>query len=246
MVTKRRVTSGVVVGLVVLGAGLSGCARHGRPADGGAAPAVTPPPVAVPLWPAVTPTWIRQTGPPAVDPDPIVVPIRPPASGDLRDADPAQILLADTLLGPETRARVEDCPDDCGLRAPMYRDLTGDGNAELIVAVDEPSGQTGLFAYTYLDGRIVHVLGVSGHLIAIETLGADVVIHELVHAPTDPECCPSLRYTTRYRWDGHEMRPILQGVGGEGSYSLPGDPEESNPATDIPSPPPANPNRTTP
>ncbi|MYV96741.1 hypothetical protein [Streptomyces sp. SID3343] len=218
MITKRRAAVAVVVCLLTASglSGLSGCARDGGAVDGGAAPSITPPPVAVPLWPSSAPSAFPDAPGAAVrEPESITVPLSAPDSGDLRDVSPQAIVLADRVPGEEMRARVRGCPADCGLREPMYRDLTGDGHVDLLVAVDEPSGRTGLLAYTLLDGRIAHILGVEDFLTGIDTLGADVVTHERLYAASDPVCCPSLQYSTRYRWNGRELNPIvLQTEGG--------------------------------
>jgi len=199
-----------------------GCAREGGVVDGGEAPTLTPPPVAVPLWPSASPAWTPTTTGPPPGPAPLVVPVRPPESDSLRDVDAVRVLRADPAVRDAARASVVDCPDECGLRDPAYRDLTGDGREDLILAVDEPSGRTALFAYALLNGDVAHILGVEGLLYGIDTLGPDLVTHERVHAAADPQCCPSLAYTTRYHWNGREMAVVVQEAGGDGSCLRPG------------------------
>ena len=51
-----------------------------------------------------------------------------------------ELLEKDPNVPQLVRAAMQNCPGpDCGLRNPVYRDLTGDGRDELVVALDAPA-----------------------------------------------------------------------------------------------------------
>ena len=69
-------------------------------------------------------------------------------------------------------------PGRPGLRPPRFKDVTGDGKAELIVAADTETGRSMLAVYTAVAGKVLPILHTSG----------------LAHAPALTPCptrCPS-------------------------------------------------------
>jgi hypothetical protein len=196
----------------------AGCAPSHGVVDAGPARKVVPPPTPQPLWPdqtvpvptdnAADPTASRTPGPVATAPPPTPLAIPTPAGDDARTIDIKTALLADPHVDAVFKAQLRDCQDDCGLRDPVYRDLTGDGRPELLVSIGNTAGLTGTYAYTVIAGKVFDIFWYELDHYAVDGLGDDLLVRQAVPAPGDPECCPSLLYTTRYRWNGREMDAI--------------------------------------
>ncbi|MBL1098666.1 hypothetical protein [Streptomyces coffeae] len=202
---RARCARGVLSALVAVGValGVAGCAPQAGPSDGGAAPTLSAPTSASPLWPDFTPS----PGPKSGRPTPTYVrylpvdKIRVPKAG-------VTALSAKTLLerDPNVPAIVQysvmPCPGaDCPMRKPVHRDLTGDGRDEKVVAVDLPRFDRTLLQVYWTSGRTVRPilifwgpLGLNG-----DTYGRDL----LVTATGDAG-----RYTTRFHWNGEVMAAV--------------------------------------
>ncbi|MER8105527.1 hypothetical protein [Kitasatospora sp. NPDC094016] len=183
--------------LVTLAALALGRATPGGLQDHGSTQPVAPPLVAQPLWPGL-----------AASPPP-----RPPATGagaatqaapqpvpdvtvpghDIRTVDVRTVLAKDSTVGPEERRALDSCPA-CDVRSPEFRDLTGDGRDELVVAVATP-GPVVLHVYLLADDRLLPILQVEvlkGFSAA--TVGSDLWLYE----PTGA----FVRTSSHYQWDG--------------------------------------------
>ncbi|MFI1396104.1 hypothetical protein [Streptomyces sp. NPDC020681] len=182
-----------------LATGLTGCAADTGARDGGAAPRLSPPVSSSPLWPEYTPP---------VEPDrETTTPFRRYANvkgieapaGGLKQLPVKQLLEHDPNVPELVRTVLLDCPGtDCGLRAPVHRDLTGDGKDELVVAVDDQVAGLTLIQVYRAFGTAVRPI-----LISWSGLGAtgETFGHDLVLTSTGKDG----RFTTRYRWNGTEL-----------------------------------------
>ncbi|WP_406201084.1 hypothetical protein OH807_20915 [Kitasatospora sp. NBC_01560] len=195
---------------------LSSCASPGGLRDHGAARTVTQPPKAVPLWPDLA-TAPPPTSPPAdadgPPPPPKPVPDITAPGQDITAVDVRALLAKDPELGPEERRALGSCPG-CEVRSPEYRDLTGDGAAELVTAVAAP-GQVVLHVYRLTGDQLVPVLRVgvlSGF--SAETVDTDLWVRE----PTTT----SAQTISHYRWDGLRLALLEQKLEGIGSVPGPG------------------------
>lgn len=201
----------VAAGLLVVA-----CGNGGGVVDAGEARKVVPPPTAQPLWPDQTvpgPTPTPETTPrPGVAtpnaPAPTPVRIAAPPADDVRSLDVGAVLLADPLVDSDAKAEVRACSSECGLRTPVYRDLSGDGRPELIASVTDGKGGTGTYAYTVAGAQVFDIFWYFGDHYAVDGLGEDLVVRQAVAAPGDASDNPSLLYRTRFRWNGREMEPI--------------------------------------
>lgn len=190
--------------------GLTACATETGARDGGAAPRLSPPVSASPLWPDYAPPVPPDAGgpTPAARPYPVVDGIAVPAGG-LRKVSVKKLLEKDPSVPPLVRPALADCPStNCGLRKPVYRDVTGDGREELVVAWDQASaGLTLIQVYRASGSTVRPVLTYWGPLgLTGETLGQDLVITSTADYG---------RFTVRYRWNGTLMTagaPLHTGV----------------------------------
>lgn len=216
--SRSRVRAAAAAVPAVLAAGLlaAACGDGTGVVDAGEARKVVPPPTAQPLWsdqaapvPPREPAATQAPGATTPErPAPTPVKVAVPAGDDARGLDTRAVLLADPLVDTDARAEVRRCPDACGLRPPVYRDLTGDGRPELIASVTDRRGGTGTYAYTVVGGQVFDIFWYFGDHYAVDGLGEDLVVRQAVAAPGDARDNPSLLYRTRFRWNGREMEPI--------------------------------------
>ncbi|NUK65703.1 hypothetical protein HRW23_10945 [Streptomyces lunaelactis] len=220
--------------------GLAGCASETGTRDDGVAPSLSPPVSAQPLWPQYAP----PTPPAGDETSPTdkryltVEGITVPAGG-LKKVPVKQLLQHDPNMPKLVLAAMEDCPGSrCGLRRPVYRDLTGDGRDELIVALDEESaGLTLIQVYWSRDGTVRPVLISWGPLgLTGETFG-----HDLLLTSTGDDGL----YTTRYRWNGAVMAAGAP-QGGNGDTAGTGGAQAPDPSSDADADPGAAPSSTLP
>ncbi|NLU71386.1 hypothetical protein HCC61_01510 [Streptomyces sp. HNM0575] len=187
------------VGLSVTAASLTGCASDTGARDEGAASRLSPPASASPLWPGSSPSAAPAA--PELSPYPPVKGVAVPADG-LKGLPVRELLENDPNVPDLVRKLMQDCRGSaCSQRSPVYRDLTGDGRDEVIVAVDAARiGQTLLSVYRASGGQVRPVLSHWGEPgLTGETIGRDLVI-----TATGREG----PYTTRYRWNGKVLAAV--------------------------------------
>ncbi|MGA5818901.1 hypothetical protein ACPC54_13715 [Kitasatospora sp. NPDC094028] len=200
--------SAALAGLLALAALLLGRETPGGLRDGGPVQAATPPSVARPLWPGLA------TAPPPV-PATATTPQAPPQpvpdltvpGHDLTAVDVRALLAKDPALTADERRALDSCAG-CEVRAPEFRDLTGDGRPELITAV-VTTGPIVLHVYTLAGDRVLPILQVrvqSGF--SAETVDSDLWLREPTSTTT--------RTSSHYRWDGTRLAPLEQRVDATG------------------------------
>ncbi|MEV8017230.1 hypothetical protein AB0O76_12945 [Streptomyces sp. NPDC086554] len=201
-----RAAVAVVVAGVAGVAALTGCAaQNGGVEDRGVAPSLSAPVSSSPLWPDYTSPPSEGNG---LDPGPTkpylpVKGVSVPAGG-LRKVPLEKLLSHDPNVPGVVSVMPKACPGaKCGIRTPAYRDLTGDGADELVVAVDDPGTASTVVVVYRATGHTVRPILVSYGQLGLtgETLGRDLV---LTWAGASGE------YITRYRWNGKGMAPYLQ------------------------------------
>ncbi|MER7662833.1 MULTISPECIES: hypothetical protein [unclassified Streptomyces] len=186
---------------------LSGCGDDGRLEIAGATPTAVGP---VRLWPGLAPV----TSPPNDygETDTERVPgITVPAAG-VRELDPVSVLLAEAAAKPstftgaddryqETVARLHDCttkPASCPVLPPYYRDLTGDGQDELIVGITLPRQQTAVRCYMPGQGGLTRIMATYDQLVNVELAGRDLVLRSVSAG------IPGYEYRTVWSWDARQ------------------------------------------
>lgn len=175
----------------------AGCATQGGVEVAGRASQVSPPPSA-PTLPSGTPT----------------------------SADPVAILRADPQVNPKIKDSLRPCDGGQYPADDRYVDLTGDGEAELVVVLIEcPSDlygksprpiesgavrYAGYAAYVYnLDTepptRLLGVEGPAIDLVPYTASGTELVLIRSTWAARDDPCCPSDQSVVVYRWNGTKL-----------------------------------------
>ncbi|MFJ8434337.1 hypothetical protein ACIQ9P_23835 [Kitasatospora sp. NPDC094019] len=202
-----------------------GCAAPGELRDHGAVTPVTPSPARVPLWPgaptAPSPTPQEPTGSRSPEPPPQPVPDLTVPGQDITAVDVRALVAKDPGVTQDERRVLEPCAG-CELRAPEYRDLTGDGRPELLLAVGLADTVV-LHVYTASGDRLLPIHRVSLlKVFGAETVGTDLWLYE----PTG-----SFRTGRLYRWDG--VRLVLADQKVEGIGPTP-EPEPTSSAVEKP------------
>ncbi|WP_459647257.1 hypothetical protein [Kitasatospora sp. Ki12] len=165
--------------------------------DQGPVRTVTPPPVAQALWPALdatpAPTQPVTGAGDATQPPPQPVPDVTVPGHDVTAVDVRTVLAKDPAVTAEERTALGSC-DNCEIRSPEFRDLTGDGRLSLIIAVITP-GPVVLHVYTPAENRLLPVLRVQvQRTFSAATIGSDLWLYESTSL--------YVRTSSHYHWDG--------------------------------------------
>lgn len=126
------------------------------------------------LWPD------RPATPPA--PDGAAHPLAPgrvpgvtvPAGG-LRAVPPRDVITADT----RATAEAADRP----VRQAYYRDLTGNGDDELILGIEQPDGSLTIRVYTCEDGQVLRIMNDTQRIIGVEVTERDLILRSATSTP---------------------------------------------------------------
>ncbi len=174
----------------------AGCTSAGQLHDAGQTRPVTSPPRPELLWPAadVSP---QPSGSATAVPPPVPVPGVSVEGADIRAVDVRVLLGADPALAADERAALTGCAG-CLVRPAQYRDVTGDGQDELLTAVITGDRRAFLHVYTVHEHQVLPVLALQ----ALPGFSADTVARDLVvHEPTSEVT----ETNSTYRWDGVRM-----------------------------------------
>ncbi|MFF4369841.1 hypothetical protein [Streptomyces sp. NPDC001594] len=199
------------VALLVLAAALplvAGCGNTGGLASAGPTPTAIGP---VHLWPERKGADVPPADPGGAPPE--YVPGLPPVVGqDVHSVDPVALVQAelrahpDITVGPdgmpaETAAAIRACgregqaPGACPVRAPYYRDLTGNGKDEVVVGIEFPDRMMSVRVYTAdADGRLNRIMATTQTVISVELAGRDVILRV-------PSGNPGYELITAWSWD---------------------------------------------
>ncbi|MFC5665693.1 hypothetical protein ACFP3U_22265 [Kitasatospora misakiensis] len=224
MSTAHRRTAGrrrprVLLPVLLAAAALAlpvGCAAPGELRDHGGAAPVTRPPAKVPLWPglatAPSRTPLDSAAGRTPEPSPQPVPDVAVPGQDITAVDVRALLAKDPGVTQDERRVLQPCAG-CELRSPEYRDLTGDGRPELLVAVSLAEAAV-LHVYTASGDRLLPVLRVPlMKLFGAETVGTELWLYEPTTAST--------RTSRLYHWDGVRLALADQKVEGIGPTQEP-------------------------
>ncbi|MFD9729914.1 hypothetical protein [Streptomyces sp. NPDC059072] len=178
----------------------TGCAAPGGLGSASPAPPVSMQPRPEPLWPA----WTEAPGATVGRREPAPVPLKSapaPGARGLLGVDPKQVAAADPRMRPYLGTAEElRGPGRAGVRPPVYTDLTGDGQPNLVVAADMPTGRSALSVYAISDGKIVSTLFTIGRQLTAESIGSDLLVRTAADDGSEQ--------AVRYHWDGDRMTVV--------------------------------------
>ncbi|MEV7523281.1 hypothetical protein [Streptomyces sp. NPDC091371] len=177
-----------------------GCAAPGGLGAASPAPPVSMQPRPEPLWPAWTAAPGASVGRREPPPRPLKnAPVLGPSG--LRGVEPGEVARADPRMKPYVGSGTSlRAPGRAGLRPPVYKDLTGDGNPDLVVAADMATGRSALSVYAVADGKIVSVLFTIGRQLTAEAIGSDLLVRTAADDGSEQ--------AVRYHWDGDRMTVV--------------------------------------
>jgi hypothetical protein len=203
-----RVLLGAAVA-AVLATALAGCGDSGDLHSAGATPTAVGP---TRLWPQLPPAATPAIDYGEADTETVKGVTAP--GDDIHALDPVTVVRAevaahpDEYTGPhaayaETARLLEDCgqPGARGRKCPVlrayYRDLTGDGKADMVLGIRFPAHQLAVRVYTFLGHRLVQVMGTADSVVSVELAGRDVIIRS-------PSTLPGYEFRTVWSWDPHQ------------------------------------------
>ncbi|MEU9606240.1 hypothetical protein [Streptomyces sp. NPDC048057] len=242
----RRLLSAALLSAATGSVLLSGCGEAGGLRSEGPTPTATGP---VRLWPDLPPV----TAPPYDygETDTVPVPgVKVPAGG-ARALDPVAVVRAEARAYPEAYGLPDDAPDAlvkklagctkrapkeaqppkpgaCPVLKPYYRDLTGDGREELIVAVRV--GRQLTEVRCYMPARdsdpteLTRIMSTADQLVRVDLAGRDILLRSVSAG------MPGSEYRTAWSWDEHhramlprrdEIVPVKPGEASRGAAARP-------------------------
>ncbi|MEB8338702.1 hypothetical protein [Streptomyces endophyticus] len=201
----------------------AGCGDQGGLESAGPTPTAVGPER---LWPTLPPAT-RAADDYGAEETAVVKGVEVPG-GKLRDVDPVTIVRARVAAAPDDykdiAADVADCPasKDCPVLGGYYRDLTGDGRDDLLVAVRAPHRQAYLQTYTYSGGKLTQIMDDKDAVLKVHLAGRNIV----VRAAAD---LSGYEYRTSWSYDGHQkaMLPTRDEILRTGSSHTPDAPSPS-------------------
>ena len=120
-------------------------------------------------------------------------------------AEIKNFLLFSAGVSPRVKATIRDGRFHAGIDRIVFRDLTGDGNAEDIVTVFS-GGTAGDIAFYVLtgEGSGLHFIKASNreYKIGVKVVGGMLQVTRPLYRANDPNCCPAQLEITSYRYDG--------------------------------------------
>lgn len=245
------VTAALALALV---AALAGCGDSGELRGAGATPTAVGP---TRLWPLLPPASTPAVDYGEADTETVKGVTAP--GDDVRALDPVAVVRAEVAAHPdeyrgphaayaETARLLADCgqPGARGARCPVlrayYRDLTGDGKADMVLGIRFPAHQLAVRVYTFIGHRLVQVMGTADSVLSVELAGREVIIRS-------PSTLPGYEFRTVWSWDPHQnamlaTRDEILRVGPPASPTGPGSPAPTPPpsareTSPAPAPPPS-------
>ncbi|MET8569675.1 hypothetical protein [Streptomyces sp. NPDC004783] len=193
---------------------VAGCGDTGGLRPAGATPTAVSP---ARLWPDLPPASSPAYDIGEVDHEAVKGVAVP--GGDVRRVDPAAVVRAEIAAQPEdysgakapyreTARLMADCgaagqSARCPVLRPYYRDLTGDGRAEMALGFRLlPAKMTAVRVYTVEKGRLVRVMSYEDAVSAVELAGRSVIVRS-------PSEVAGYEYRLQWTWDPDQDAMLL-------------------------------------
>ncbi|MEW1687894.1 hypothetical protein ACIQOF_28510 [Streptomyces sp. NPDC091265] len=185
---------------------LAGCGTGGELKSAGRATAAIGP---ARLWPELPPAsaapYDYGEGETAHIPG-ITVP-----GDDVHRLDPVAVVQAGLNARPDrssgtdelpaaTVRRIKACrtaPQACPVLPPYFRDLTGDGKDELVLAIELTGHQLSVRVYMPEPSGLTRIMSTSDAVISVELAGRDLIMRA-------PSAITGYEYRTAWSWDGRQ------------------------------------------
>ncbi|MEU2021042.1 hypothetical protein ABZ565_02495 [Streptomyces sp. NPDC016469] len=192
----------VTLGVVLL----AGCGTGGELRSAGRTPSANGP---VRLWPTLPPASAAPYD--YGEGETARIPGIRVTGGDVRRLDPVAVVRAGLKVPPEragevgelparTVELVEACgttPRTCPVLPPYFRDLTGDGRDEMVLAVRMPGRQLSVRVYMPESGGLTRIMSTSDAVISVQLAGRDLIMRA-------PSAITGYEYRTAWSWDGRQ------------------------------------------
>ncbi|MFG2408311.1 hypothetical protein ACGFR8_29005 [Streptomyces brevispora] len=131
--------------------------------------------------------------------------------GDVHRLDPVAVVQAGLKARPDrssgadrlpaaTVRRINACrtaPDTCPVLAPYYRDLTGDGRDDLVLAIRLADRQLSVRVYMPEPDGLTRIMSTSDAVISVELAGRDLIMRA-------PSAITGYEYRTAWSWDSRQ------------------------------------------
>ncbi|MCS0606208.1 hypothetical protein NX794_34095 [Streptomyces sp. LP11] len=202
---RRSRTALAAAAVALLSATTAACGDTGGLQGAGATPTAASP---ARLWPDLRPAS-SPAYPYDVATRAVVKGVTVPGD-DIRKVDPVDVVEAEIKAHPDdygpkgayhgTADRMTECGEGgdaarCPLLKPYYRDLTGDGRADLTLGFRlYPTNQTAVRVYTVEKHRLVQVLADNDAIVGVELAGRALI----ERSPAD---ISGYEYRTTWVWD---------------------------------------------
>lgn len=206
-----RAVAAVAVALML--AAVAGCGDAGGLVGAGSTPTAISPDR---LWPQLTPASSPAFEVGEVESE--VVAGVPVPGDDIRRVDPVAVVRAEIKEDSsdyenagyvETLRRMADCGKQgaagqrCPVLEPYYRDLTGDGHADLTLGFRQlPGNVTAVRVYTVEKHRLVRVMHWEDAVSGVELAGRSVIIRS-------PSEVAGYEYRLQWTWDPQQRSMLL-------------------------------------
>ncbi|MET9254413.1 hypothetical protein [Streptomyces sp. NPDC003717] len=210
----RRRALAALAPAALLATAAVGCGGAGGLRGAGTAPTAHSP---ARLWPDLTPASSPAYDIGEVDTE-VLKGVAVPG-GDIRRVDPAAAVRAEIAAHPDdyrgakahyrgTADRMADCAaggdrDRCPVLTPYYRDLTGDGRADMTLGFELlPAKMTAVRVYTVEKGRLVRVMSYDDAVSGVELAGRSLIVRS-------PSEVAGYEYRLQWSWDGDQRAMLL-------------------------------------
>jgi hypothetical protein len=131
----------------------------------------------------------------------------PAVASDIHRANVKRFLLRDPQVSPRVKATIR-YGHGGGLDRLVYGDLTGDGQADVVVPVFS-GGTAGDIAFFVLSeqGGALHAIKRSNqeYKIGVRIVRGQLQVTRPYYRSSDPNCCPDYLEVTTYRFDGKRL-----------------------------------------
>lgn len=143
---------------------------------------------------------------------------------------PAQDKAVKAYVAKEKKERAAN-REEVEVNNTIVADLNGDGKAEVVLDVAFLGGTWWSNSLVILSDKgkgyqVVADEGLLGSIQSIDVKNGLIHVNSLQAAPNDPRCCPSIKETTIYQWNGTKLLPVNE--------NAPATKQNSNHAVSVP------------